>query len=82
METIRQQMAKTEQHRFKLGEVDQTLLAQLNGNQATHYYAAMSFQLGCAIGELIAMGMNPDELLTVCDQLVDHALKTRTAGAG
>lgn len=76
MESVRNHMA---QHQFKVTQVDMGLVADLNANQATAYYTAMCFQLGCAIGELIAMGIPPQALLNNTEQLVKFAVQTRTA---
>lgn len=65
------------QARFKVAQVNPALMVQVEANPATHYCLAMTFQLGCSIGELIAMGVPPDELLATIDKLVEHAVKTR-----
>jgi len=65
------------QHRFKVEEVDTSLIQKLDGSHATAYFSAMTFQLGCAIGELVAMGVPIDQLLESIDQLVEKAVLTR-----
>lgn len=65
------------QHQFKVDQVDQTLMQSLDANHATAYFAAMVFQLGCSIGELIGMGVPPEQLLESVLQLVEKAVKTR-----
>ena len=67
------------QHRFKMEEVDGALMAEVEKNQATNYFIAMAFQLGCAIGELIAMGVNPESMIRMCTDLTNKAVGTRVS---
>ena len=62
----------------KIAEVDKNLLEGVAKSPATAYCIAMQFQLGCAIGELIGMGVRPENLLQTIDQMVDQAIQTRT----
>lgn len=62
----------------KISEVDKGLLEGVARSPATAYCIAMQFQLGCAIGELIGMGVKPENLLQTIDQMVDQAIQTRT----
>lgn len=69
------------QARFTIGQVNVSLLNQIEKEPATAYCVAMQFQLGCAIGELIAMGIDPNRLLTTIDDMVEKALATRAPSA-
>ena len=64
-------------HRFNVCDVDSGLMAKLAKQEATSYYHAMTFQLGCAIGELIAMGVPPEVLAENIDVLIEKAILTR-----
>ena len=66
------------QKQFKVANVDMGLVAELAGNPDSQYYAAMSFQLGVSIGELIGMGVSRETLLAACAHLVDMAIIQRT----
>ena len=68
-----------QQHQFKLEQVNLGLMRELEANRSTHYFAAMTFQLGCAIGELVAMGMSQNDLALACDKLIENAMQTRVS---
>jgi hypothetical protein len=68
------------QYRFKIEEVDKGIMQKIERSPATAYCVAMQFQLGCAIGELIGMGVDPAALLETVDRLVEHAVTTRASG--
>jgi len=61
--------------RFHVSQVDESLAIELSQEPATAFYAAMNFQLGCAIGELIAMGVEPAVLKQLCNQMIDNTVQ-------
>lgn len=67
------------QERFKLTDVNVQRLEKLSAADA--YYLSMTFQLGCAIGELIGMGLDPADLLEKVTELIAVAVVTRTQEA-
>lgn len=66
------------QARFKSTDVNNVLMHAIAADPTTQYFAAMTFQLGCAIGELIHMGVKPEDLSATIDTLIDMAVETRS----
>ncbi len=65
------------QHKFKIEQVDNSIMQALQTSEATAYFAAMSFQLGCAIGELIGMGVTQAQLFAACNEFIHKAVETK-----
>jgi hypothetical protein len=65
------------QHKFKIDQVNGALMGALQQDEPTAFFAAISFQFGLAIGELIGMGVTPAQVKSACDEFVEKAVKTR-----
>lgn len=65
------------QSKFKVEQVNGALMQALGADEATSYFAVMTFQLGCSIGELIGMGVKEEQLEAACADFIAKAVKSR-----
>lgn len=63
--------------RYHISQVDPIVQKFGKEEPASVFYLAQTYNLGICIGELIGIGLSPDDLRKAIDVLIDTAVKTR-----
>lgn len=64
--------------RYTLNQVDVRIVQTLpKESPATIFYLNQSYNLGVAVGELVGMGCNPDEIRQAFELILSEAVKNR-----